>query len=135
MYPYSPYYHRLLQENGIYPSSLRTYEDFLKIPITSKEHHLQDPRSFAMQPSVPGQESVYKTERLSRKKMAQYAARALGTHDARDKYGPKRSFFHFALPASSLPAGRPGGTQQARCDVDGIAYNAYNEHVFCSRKR
>ena len=92
VYPYSPYYRRLLQKNGIYPSSLRTYEDFLKIPITSKEHHLQDPRSFVMQPSVPGQESAYETERLSRKKMAQYAARALGTHDARDKYGPKRSF-------------------------------------------
>jgi phenylacetate-coenzyme A ligase PaaK-like adenylate-forming protein len=92
VYPYSPYYRKLFKENGIDPARLNTYEDFLRVPITTKEDNLEDPRSFILQPSIAGQESAYDTAHLSKKKLAKYAVRTLGTRYARDKYGPGRSF-------------------------------------------
>jgi phenylacetate-CoA ligase len=92
VYPYSPHYRRLFKENGIDVRQLKTYEDFLKIPITTKEDNLKDPRSFILQPSISGQESAYETEHLSKMKQIGYVVETLKTRYARDKYGPDRSF-------------------------------------------
>lgn len=37
LYPFSPYYHNLFQNNGIDPESIKTVKDLEKIPLTRKE--------------------------------------------------------------------------------------------------
>ncbi len=92
VYPYSPHYRKLFKENSINPGDIKNYDDFMKIPFTTKEDTVKDPISFILQPAIQGQKSAYDTAHLSRNKMLQYLVKTLGAHYARDKYGSKRSF-------------------------------------------
>ena len=58
VYPFSPHYHRLMDERGIDPCSIRTLKDLRRIPFTSKEdlvgteRHPEKAREFVLQPSA-----------------------------------------------------------------------------------
>src|SRR3989338_3109769 len=43
LYPFSPYYRRLFDENKIRPDSIRTVADLKRIPFTSKDDFINPP--------------------------------------------------------------------------------------------
>lgn len=90
VYPYSPYYRKLFREQGINPDRLNSYDDFRKIPITTKEHTSADQKAFILQPKTA--ESAYDVEEIGTGKKLQYAWKTLTTRYMRDLYGRQRSF-------------------------------------------
>ncbi len=54
--PYHPYYRKTFRELGIDVNKIKSYEDFCKIPITTKQLMLDDYLSFILQPKFPGKE-------------------------------------------------------------------------------
>lgn len=88
VYPYSPYYRRLMGELGITPQDIRTPEDFRRIPITTKEDLVADLDAFTLQPRYPGEASTRGTEEIRPELMARYRHDA--SYDApRDLFGER----------------------------------------------
>lgn len=77
IYPYHPYYRKMFKEQGIEVNKIRTYEDFLKIPITTKQLMPDDYISFILQPKFPQREALYDTAKISKMKLLKYAWQAL----------------------------------------------------------
>lgn len=50
-YHHSPFYKKLFRENGLSPSDIRTLDDLTKIPFTKKEHLMEEPKDFILQPT------------------------------------------------------------------------------------
>jgi len=69
---------------------MTTYDDFRKIPITTKEDTATDQKAFILQPKK--EDSPYDVEEISAKKKLGYAFKTLGTRYVRDMYGKPRSF-------------------------------------------
>lgn len=87
---FHPYYRRLFRERGIDADRIYTYDDFSKIPITTKQDFLADQKAFVLQPSQ--EDTPYDVEPLPTRKKLAYAARAFTTRYLRDVYGKPRSF-------------------------------------------
>ncbi|MHA1825670.1 MAG: hypothetical protein ACTSUA_03335, partial [Candidatus Heimdallarchaeota archaeon] len=51
---YSPFYREWFKKHEIDVNDLFTFEDFQRIPPTTKELHLQNPKRFILQPYQPG---------------------------------------------------------------------------------
>lgn len=77
IYPYHPYYRKLFKENGIKPSDIRTPADLAKIPVTFKDDYRPDPLAFIVQPTFPGREARYDTERIAPRFIAKYLAQSI----------------------------------------------------------
>ncbi|MEA3559731.1 MAG: AMP-binding protein [Candidatus Thermoplasmatota archaeon] len=58
LYPFSPYYRKLFDDNGIDPGSIRTIKDLERIPLTTKEDIMSTPedpkryKDFILQPDL-----------------------------------------------------------------------------------
>ncbi len=90
VYPYHPYYRKLFKEHGINPDKLHSYDDFRRIPITTREDTSADQKSLILQPRT--EESPYDLEEISTGKKLGYAWKTLTTRYLRDLYGKPRSF-------------------------------------------
>ncbi len=90
VFPFHPYYRKVMKEKGIDPERIYTYEDFRKIPITEKADTLADQRAFVLQPKMEGVD--YEVEPLPRGKQLAYASKTFFTRYLRDVYGKPRSF-------------------------------------------
>ncbi|MGQ9631776.1 MAG: phenylacetate--CoA ligase family protein [bacterium] len=73
--PYHPHYRPILLELGA--EGWKGYEDFLRLPVTTKEDYRRDPLSFILQPRFPGRDSPYDTARIPPKILARYLAGAI----------------------------------------------------------
>ncbi|MHB1652957.1 MAG: phenylacetate--CoA ligase family protein [Desulfitobacteriaceae bacterium] len=51
VYPYSPYYRRLFDEHGINPDDIRTTDDLVRIPFTTKKDIVSQPEDFILKPT------------------------------------------------------------------------------------
>jgi len=59
LYPFSPYYRKLLDKNGIDPLSIRTLDDLQRLPLTSKSDFLEEReperfKQFVLRPDQQG---------------------------------------------------------------------------------
>ena len=45
-YGNSPFYHRLFKENNLRPSDIRSFKDMVKIPFTTPEDLVENPKDF-----------------------------------------------------------------------------------------
>lgn len=77
VYPYHPYYHKLFKEQGIDPKKIRRPEDLTRIPVTYKDDYRPDPIAFILQPTFPGVEPRYETDRIGAKFIAKYVAQSV----------------------------------------------------------
>ncbi len=77
IYPYHPYYRKLFKDNGIDPNSIRTPDDLRRIPVTHKDDYRPDPIAFICQPTFPGREPLYETQRIGGKFIAKYLAQSI----------------------------------------------------------
>ncbi|MDD5748738.1 MAG: hypothetical protein PHP64_06830 [Actinomycetota bacterium] len=99
IYPFHPHYRKLFKENGINPEKLNTLDDLRRIPTTTKEDTLIDPKEFILQPKTEGGE--YDVEEVPVSKKIGYAYKTLTTRYIRDMYGKPRSFSERALQTAS----------------------------------
>jgi len=83
VYPYSPYYRRIMKERDIHPDELKTYEDFRRIPITRKEDIVAHQDEFTVMPAFPGMPNRHEVEELGPERLKQYreAAEQPGLRD------------------------------------------------------
>lgn len=72
IYPYHPFYRKLMKENGVHPDQIRTPDDLRRIPVNSKEDYRSDPIAFIVQPKLPGREALYDTASLAPKFYGKY---------------------------------------------------------------
>lgn len=56
VYPYHPYIRKTYKELGIDPYKIKTYEDFIKLPLITKSDYRKAPLSFILQPRFPTKE-------------------------------------------------------------------------------
>lgn len=84
VYPYHPYLRKKYREAGIDVGKLGTYEDFARLPVTSKHDYRKDPRAFILQPKFPTREELvpYDTERIRTGEILRYAWQALTNRPA-----------------------------------------------------
>lgn len=77
--PYHPYLRRRYREAGIYLPGIRTYEDFCRLPVISKDDYRPDPRAFILQPKFPGREKEipYDTAPIAGRLLLKYVWQAL----------------------------------------------------------
>ncbi len=85
VYPYSPYYRRLMRDIGLTPDDIRTPDDFRRIPITTKDDLVNNLDEFTLSPRFPGRPCVYDTEEIAPDNLARYRASA-GYDVARDLF-------------------------------------------------
>ncbi len=78
VYPYHPYLRRTYKELGIDPDSIKTYDDFARLPIITKNEYRNDPRAFILQPKFPTQESLipYDTAMIDKRRLLKYILQA-----------------------------------------------------------
>jgi len=50
-YHHSPFYKRLFREHNLSPLDIRSIDDLKKIPFTKKEHLMEQPKDFILQPT------------------------------------------------------------------------------------
>jgi phenylacetate-CoA ligase len=77
VYPYHPAFRRSCKALGVDPTKIKTYEDFQKLPITTKQEYRAEPLAYVLQPKFPGKPSTYDTQPIDRKFLLKYAAQAL----------------------------------------------------------
>ena len=51
VYHHSPFYKKLFKENNLSPSDIKSLENLKKIPFTRKEHLMEQPKDFILQPT------------------------------------------------------------------------------------
>ncbi len=135
VYPYHPAFRRKCIEAGIDPRRIRTYEDFQKIPVTTKNEYRAAPLSFILQPKFPGKESSlpYDTETIDRKFLVKYALQSvfnwprIPTHlfwkqTLKEKITQRacREWFPIHLHASSGSTGEPTPSVYTHWDMENI---------------
>ncbi|MBU4240426.1 MAG: AMP-binding protein [Actinobacteria bacterium] len=103
IYPYHPYYRKLFDEKGIDQSKIRKPEDLARIPLTYKVDYREDPISFILQPTFPGQEARYDTARIGGKFVAKYFLQSIFNYP-RDYAAQYRA--NFKEPFRYLKIGR-----------------------------
>ncbi|MGB9734819.1 MAG: phenylacetate--CoA ligase family protein [bacterium] len=79
VYPYHPYIRKTYKELGIDPSRIKTYDDFIQLPIITKSEYRKDPLSFILQPTFPTAEfqSRYDTAMISKRLLIKYLSQAI----------------------------------------------------------
>jgi len=88
---YSPFYREWFKKHEIDVNDLFTFEDFQRIPPTTKELHLQNPKRFILQPYQPGWwESTFQTESLPRKTTFKYWLKSLHKTYLREVFSTER---------------------------------------------
>lgn len=88
VYPYSPYYRKLMNDMGIRPDDIHTPADFRRIPITTKENLVSDLDAFTLQPRFPGDAAGSDVEEISPDVLDRYRREA--SYDAaRDLFGER----------------------------------------------
>ena len=128
VHPYSPYYRKQFGELGIDPASLKTYEDFRRIPITYKEDIVPIADQFALTPRMPGEPGKYDTEEIDPDHWASYAEYA-SKPGIRDVFFPRteqqrmrEAFLNEWLPVHFQMSGGSTGkslmTAHTRRDVE-----------------
>ena len=92
VYPFSPYYRKLFDDNGIDPDSIRRIEDLERIPLTRKEDIMpteQNPKrykDFILQPDLEKIKRYWPRTRLLKMKMKQMAGRDVKEELNREYY-------------------------------------------------
>ncbi|MBI2900582.1 MAG: AMP-binding protein [Planctomycetes bacterium] len=66
-------YHPAFRKAGIDAGSIRTPDDFARIPVTTKAEFRADPTAYILQPVFPGRTPLHETTPISRKLLARYA--------------------------------------------------------------
>jgi phenylacetate-coenzyme A ligase PaaK-like adenylate-forming protein len=120
VYPYHPAFRKACKESGIDPTRIRSYEDFQKIPLTTKADYRAAPLSYILQPVFPGKTPLYETTPIARKSLLKYAAQGVfnyprvetGTfrkQDLKEKIQQRacREWFPIHTHASSGSTGEP----------------------------
>lgn len=51
VYHHSPFYKKLFKENNLSPTDIKSFKDLKKIPFTKKEHLMEQPKDFILQPT------------------------------------------------------------------------------------
>lgn len=77
VYPYHPYYRRKFKELSINPAKIKSYDDILKLPLTTKEDMVEEYEAFILQPKFPGQKSLYDTAPIAKANFLKYLLQAL----------------------------------------------------------
>ncbi|MCL4478571.1 MAG: hypothetical protein M1381_05660 [Deltaproteobacteria bacterium] len=79
VYPYHPYIRKTYKEMGINPDMLKTYEDFINLPLITKTDYRKDPRAFILQPKFPTKESLtaYDTAMIDKRLLIKYLLQAI----------------------------------------------------------
>jgi phenylacetate-CoA ligase len=80
IYPYHPFYRKLMKDNGVKPEDLKRPDDLLRIPVTSKDDYRPDPIAFIVQPTLPGRDALYETANLAPKFYGKYMLQSIFNH-------------------------------------------------------
>ncbi|MDA9451211.1 MULTISPECIES: phenylacetate--CoA ligase family protein [unclassified Bradyrhizobium] len=72
VFPYSPYYRRVMKERNLHPGDMKSYEDFRKIPITRKEDIVAHQDEFTVMPAFVEGEKRYDVEYLDPERLKRY---------------------------------------------------------------
>ncbi len=83
---YHPYYRRLFRSLGISAGDLRSYDDFRRIPITTKADIVDNQADFNLMPRYPGAGDTHDAEEVAPELMARYRA-AAAPGNFRDIFG------------------------------------------------
>lgn len=77
--PYHPFLRKHYRDAGVSPASVRTMDDFRRLPIIEKEHLQSDPHGFVIRPRMPGAaaDAGLTTEPLRRSTLLRYAAQSV----------------------------------------------------------
>jgi len=73
---YHPYYRQLFRSQNIDPMSIKTYEDFRRIPLTRKEHIVENLSDFTLAPRYPGAADTQDAEEIDAVSMERYRSQA-----------------------------------------------------------
>ena len=83
---YHPYYRGLFRRLGIAPIDIRTYDDFRRIPVTTKATLVENLADFTLMPRYPGAADIHDSEVATPEMMARYRHRAQ-ERNFRDLFG------------------------------------------------
>jgi phenylacetate-coenzyme A ligase PaaK-like adenylate-forming protein len=92
LYPFSPYYQKLFDENGIDPKSIQTLQDLEKIPLTRKEDIMPDDenpkkyKEFILQPDLEKITKHWPRTKLIRLKLQDLAGKDLKKELSKEYY-------------------------------------------------
>src|ERR1019366_5960076 len=86
---YHPYYRRLFRKLEIDPAAIRTYDDFRRIPITTKDTVVSNLADFTLRPRYPGAGDVHDADEIDADSMIHYRAAAAPGY--RDLFGVRSS--------------------------------------------
>lgn len=88
-YHHSPFYRRLFKEHDLSPLDIRSLDDLPKIPLTKKEHLMEQPKDFILQPT---EVSLKKTLPTSTKLRAVFYDKLMSmgkvTSELKEEYKP-----------------------------------------------
>ncbi|MBN1289998.1 MAG: hypothetical protein JXA49_10225 [Actinobacteria bacterium] len=90
IYPYHPHYRAMFKESGLVPEQIKSYRDFIKLPITEKADVLREPGAFCLQPKLNGDGN--ETVGIPKSRQMEYLWKSLRGKRLRDYYGPGRRF-------------------------------------------
>lgn len=76
VYPYHPAFRQACQRAGVDPTRIRTYEDFCRLPLTTKAEYRAAPLSYILQPIFPGKAPLYPTTPIAKRYLIKYLAQA-----------------------------------------------------------
>jgi phenylacetate-CoA ligase len=77
VYPYHPAFRQTCKDAGIDVMKIRTYEEFARIPLTTKNDYRAAPLTYILQPTFPGKDPMYATSPIAKKFLLKYAAQAV----------------------------------------------------------
>ena len=124
VYPYSPYYRRLMQRLGLTPDDLRTPADFRRIPITTKEDLVNDLEAFTLAPRYPGRGGGPDTEEIRPDHLARLrkaARRDVARELFRSRSAEERVFGEYLKEFQPIHFQLSGGTT-GRSAMSGYTY-------------
>lgn len=77
VYPYHPAFRDAVKKAGISFENIRTYEDFTKLPLTTKNDYRSAPLKYVLQPVFPGRQPMFETTPIKKSKLLKYAFQAI----------------------------------------------------------
>jgi phenylacetate-CoA ligase len=133
VYPYHPAFRRACIKAGVDPLKIRTYEDFQRLPIMTKQEYRNEPLAYILQPTFPGKTPLYETTKIGKKYLLKYAAQSLAnwpkvqtelfrTTTFKEKMQQRacREWFPIHTHASSGSTGEPTPSVYTHWDLDKI---------------
>jgi phenylacetate-CoA ligase len=125
---YHPYYRTLFRGLGIAPGDLKNYDDFRRIPITTKSDIVENQADFNLLPRYPGAGDEHDAEEAAPHLMQRY--RAAAGVNFRDIFGPRpeeeRVREQFLLDWRPIHFQMSGGTT-GKAVVTGYTYTDLTE--------